>query len=75
MLGFYLVLIDDDEGKSQFEELYLKYRQDIYSVAYSILHNVEDAEDAVQQAFFKIADNFEKIRNIPCQEIKAYIVE
>lgn len=74
MLGFYLALIDDDEGKSKFEELYIKYKQDMYSVAYSILHNVEDAEDAVHQAFLTIANNFEKVRKIPCQEIKAYIV-
>ena len=40
MLGFYLTLIDDDDGKSIFEELDIKYKQDMYSVAYSILHNV-----------------------------------
>ena len=74
MLGFYLTFIDDDEGKNQFEELYIKYKQDMYSVAHSILHNVEDAEDAVHQAFLTIANNFEKVRKIPCQEIKAYIV-
>lgn len=74
MIGFFLAVIDDDEDKKQFEELYIKYRQDMYSVAYSILHNIEDAEDAVHQAFFKIANNFEKINKIPCQEIKAYIV-
>ncbi len=74
MIGIFLAIIDDEEDKKQFEELYIKYRQDMYSVAYSILHNIEDAEDAVHQAFFKIANNFEKINKIPCQEIKAYIV-
>ncbi|MGN1303636.1 MAG: RNA polymerase sigma factor [Oscillospiraceae bacterium] len=74
MLGFYLALLDTAEEKSRFEELYIKYKQDMYSIAYSILHNAEDAEDAVHQAFLKIANNFEKVCEIPSQEIKAYIV-
>ena len=74
MIGVYLSMLDTDEDKRQFEILYTKYRQNMYAVAYSILHNTEDAEDAVHQAFIAIANNFEKIRQIPCQEIKAYIV-
>ncbi|MDE5830276.1 MAG: RNA polymerase sigma factor, partial [Clostridia bacterium] len=45
-----------------------------YSVAYSILNNVEDSEDAVHEAFIAIADNFEKIKNFSCQEKERYIV-
>lgn len=74
MLGFYLAILDTAEEKSKFEELYIKYKQDMYSVAYSILHNVQDSEDAVHQAFLTIANNFDKVSKIPCQEIKAYIV-
>lgn len=74
MLGFYLSLIDSDDDKNKFEQLYLTYRQDMYKIAYSILKNNADAEDAVHQAFLSIANNFEKILEIPRQEIKAYIV-
>ncbi len=74
MLGFYLSAIDTEEDKSEFEKLYIKYRQDMYAIAYSILHNPQDSEDAVHQAFINIANHFEKIKKIPCQEIKAYIV-
>lgn len=74
MLSFYLNLLDTPEEKSRFEQLYLAYRQDMYAVAYSILHNSYDAEDAVHQAFLAIANNFRKISGIPCQEIKGYIV-
>ena len=74
MLSFYLTLLDTPEEKRSFEQLYLSYRQDMYAVAYSILHNSYDAEDAVHQAFLAIANNFKKISSIPCQEIKGYIV-
>ena len=59
---------------NQFEQLYIKYKQDMYAVAYGILKNKEDAEDAVHQSFLKIADNFSKVSQIPCHELKAYIV-
>lgn len=74
MLGFYLTLIDSDDDKNKFEQLYLTYRQDMYKIAYNILKNSADAEDAVHQAFLSIANSFEKVLTIPRQEIKAYIV-
>lgn len=74
MLNFYLTILNTDEDKSKFQDLYIKYRQDMYAVAYSILHNCEDAEDAVHEAFVSIANNFEKINQIACQEIKYYFV-
>jgi RNA polymerase sigma-70 factor (ECF subfamily) len=74
MLFFYCTLLDTDDDKDQFSELYLKHRQDMYAVAYSILHNREDAEDAVHDSFISIANNFKKIKQIPCQEVKRYFV-
>lgn len=74
MLNFYLTVLNTDDEKNQFSELYIKYRQDMYAVSYSILNNREDAEDAVHETFISIANNFEKIKRIPCQEIKRYFV-
>jgi RNA polymerase sigma-70 factor (ECF subfamily) len=74
MIAVYLSMLEDIEDKKRFESLYLLYRQHMYAVAYKILNNVYDAEDAVHQAFLRIADNFEKIDNINCPKTKAYIV-
>lgn len=74
MLGFYLSMLDTEDEKNLFEELYRKYSQDMYAVAFDILNNQADAEDAVHQSFLKIANNFTKISSIPRNEIKAYIV-
>lgn len=74
MLAIYLSMLETNEEKNQFEQLYIKYKQDMYAVAYGILKNKEDAEDAVHQSFLKIADNFSKVSQIPRHELKAYIV-
>lgn len=74
MLGFYMTLIDSEDDKNKFEQLYRTYKQDMYKIAYNILKNNADAEDAVHQAFLSIANHFEKVLTIPSQEIKAYIV-
>ena len=62
MLNLCLAMLDSDDDKKSFEALYYKYRQCMYVVAYSILHNVQDAEDAVQNALIAVANNYEKIR-------------
>lgn len=74
MLALYLSMLETPEEKVKFEQIYYKYRQDMYAVAFDILKNNADAEDAVQEAFFKIANNFTKISQRSGQEIKPYVV-
>ncbi len=74
MINIYLSALETAEDKAEFENLYMKYRQKMYTVAYKILHNVEDAEDAIHNAFIAIADNFEKIRLLPHHERVSYII-
>lgn len=74
MINIYLSALDNAEDKAKFKDLYIKYKQRMYAVAYKILHNIEDSEDAVHEAFIAIADNFEKIKNFSCQELQSYIV-
>ncbi|WP_020061008.1 RNA polymerase sigma factor [Bacillus sp. 123MFChir2] len=56
------------------EELYELYEQKIYYVAYSILNNVQQAEDAVQETFMTLYQNLEKLRGLNTQELKRYIL-
>ena len=74
MLSICLSMLDSEEDKQSFEELYYTYKQGMYAVAYGVLHNKEDAEDAVQKAFISIANNFEKIKSVSSQELKPCIV-
>ena len=43
----YLQMLETPEEKSKFEQLYLEYKGLMFHVAYEILHNEQDAEDAV----------------------------
>ncbi|MDP7980330.1 RNA polymerase sigma factor [Bacillus multifaciens] len=56
------------------EELYELYEQKIYYVAYSILNNIQQAEDAVQETFITLYQNLEKLQNLNTQELKRYIL-
>ena len=74
MINIYLSVLETDEDRIQFEDIYRKYKNRMYKFAISILHNKEDAEDVVHQAFLIIANNFEKIKLFSCHEMNAYIV-
>lgn len=60
----YLQLIETEEDKSKFEEIYTEYRYLMQYLAYKRLHNKQDAEDAVHQVFVKIAENIQKIEPV-----------
>lgn len=64
MIALYLSLIDSDESKDKFEELYLKYRRQMKIIAFKILGDEGLAEDAVHNAFLKIISAFDKFNEI-----------
>lgn len=56
MISVFLTLKDDKKHEERlFEKLYLSYRSVMYSVAFSILQDASDAEDAVHDTFLSIA--------------------
>lgn len=70
----YLQMIETPEDKAKFEVLYLEYRGLLYHIADQILHNKQDAEDAVHNAFVTIAENMQKVDAPVCPKTKSYIV-
>ncbi len=57
MLAFYMSFIDDEDDREKFEMLYNEYRKRMVYIAYSVLGNNEDAEDAGHDTVIKIARN------------------
>lgn len=51
----YLQMIETDEDKSKFEEIYQEYRNLMYYVSYKRMQHEQDAEDVVHHVFVKIA--------------------
>lgn len=70
----YLSMIETPDDKAKFERIYNRYRNLMYHVAYKVLGNHYDAEDAVHQAFVAIIRHLEKIGDIDCPETRSFIV-
>lgn len=70
----YLAMIDSPEDQSKFENIYNSYKGLMFYIANKILHNEQDSEDAVHNAFIKIAENIDKIGDPVCPKTKVYVV-
>ena len=62
MLSFYLSMFDDIEDKNKFEKLYHDYKFLMLYVANKVTNNSSWAEDIVHDAFYNIANNFDKLK-------------
>ncbi len=60
----YLQIIDADDGKDKFAEIYEAYRELAYRVAFEHLNHESDAEDVVQHVFMKIAENINGVEPV-----------
>lgn len=74
MLSLYLTLIDTEEEKIRFTRLYEQYRHLMFYIAKKILKDDHLSEDAVQEAFLRIAKNFHKVGDILCPETRNFTV-
>ncbi len=72
MIAF-LDLIDDYEEKERFKELYNTYRGLMAHIARTKASSYEDVEDILQDTFFYIAKNFNKIGEIDLPKTKCFI--
>lgn len=70
----YLSIPEVRAHSTAFEQIYRQYRNLMYHVAFQILQNPQDAEDAVHNAFVKIAENIEKIEEPVCPKTKSFCV-
>ena len=73
MIALYLSLIDEELQKNRFETLYYRYRNLMYYIAFQVLGNERDSEDAVQEAFLRVAKNMDKIGDVESNETKNFV--
>lgn len=74
MLIYYLQLIDEPDDRELFIHLYEKHKVSMFNRANRILHNVQDSEDAVHEAFLKIVEKIELISKLESHKQDKYIV-
>lgn len=74
MLAVCLALIDDEEDKKAFENLYNRNLSKAYAVAYNILKNEAVAEEACSEAFLNIAKSFQIVNKLEAHKLDYYVV-
>lgn len=73
MMLIYLALLETAEDKAKFEQLYDRYMKQMYRVAFSVLHNQHDAEDAVHEAFVSLTDCLDGVKEIDSPQTKSLL--
>lgn len=70
----YLSMIEAPDDQYKFQKIYEQYRKLMYNVAFKILKNHYDAEDAVHQAFVAVIRNLNTIDTIDCSQTRSLVV-
>ena len=74
MLSFFLAALENDADRQVFASIYNPHHSEMENAAIKILKNQSDAEDAVQNAFMQVIRHFEKIYQIPCNELSFWLI-
>ena len=75
VLAALLTLMEDEEERRVFTDLYQRYYDKLAAVAARYFPNdPAAAEDAVHNAFVKVIRNFEKIKEIPGNQLPFWLV-
>lgn len=69
-----LDLLEEQTDKEAFEAIYYEYRQLLFYVANGILKDSGESEDAVIEAFTRLAKNFGKTNKKICHRTRNYLV-
>lgn len=72
MISPALEILETEEQRNELSDFYEQYKERFYAIAFSKLHNRASAEDAVQEAFLRIADKPDKFFGIPGDKRAAF---
>lgn len=77
MLILYLTYLDDDTDKELFEKIFNSYKNQMVTLALSMLNNKYDAEDVVSDVFLRIAQKyFDVVRGIENEtDLRNYLLK
>lgn len=73
MIDAALSVLDNDMQRNELAVFYERHKNRFFGIAYSKLHNPEEAEDAVQEAFQRVADNPDKFFIMADRERVRYV--
>ena len=70
----FAVMIDEETQRRNYETIYTGYRQQMLAVAFRVLGDAGEAEDAVQNAFLGIAKHIAKVPEGDEKVLRAYVL-
>lgn len=70
----YLTIIDSKEGQQKFEFIYNRYKKLMFYIANKILGDTRDSEDTVHDAFLKIIEIIDDIKDVESPQTRSLIV-
>lgn len=74
MLAICLAMLETEEDQRRFTRLYNAYEKKLYAVALRILGDPSKAEDAVQQTWFQLLKNWDRVSALTWEETEGYTV-
>ena len=74
MISVALAVLESEEQRNELDILYEKNKDTFLAIALKILKNLNDAEDALQEAFLSVVKYPDTFFNIPENKRVAYII-
>ena len=68
-----LAILDTDEQRNEMSEFYESNKNILFAIAFEHLHNTQDAEDAIQETFFRIANKPDRFYSLPSDRRVYYV--
>ena len=74
MLAICLAMLETEQDQRRFTRLFEAHEKKSYAVALRILGNPDKAEDAAQQTWLKLVQNWDRVSALPWRETEGYVV-
>ena len=74
MLAICLAMLETERDQRRFTRLFEAHEKKIYAVALRVLGSPDKAEDAAQQTWLKLIQNWDRVSALPWRETEGYVV-
>lgn len=74
MLAICLAMLETEQDQRRFTRLFEAHEKKIYAVVLRILGDRDRAEDAAQQTWLKLVQNWDRVSALPWGETEGYVV-
>ncbi len=74
MLSFYLQVLENNNDRDYYTEIYQRYWKLLLYIAREKLRRDDLAEDCVQMTFLDVATHFENVKAVSEEKVKSYLI-